>query len=171
MYKHVIRPPADGHRIAGVKHDTHDGSQGLRPLFHGAERRSRPVERAHTRGHLAVSGKHGLDQLPLARLHFQILRLGGNAEKVAVTKRFGNAIRRVQLKRAGLDARPMVFCGETLFNAVFRTTQVIGVNSLDRTDPLEQFLPRFLDIELFHESNVPAVLKHGDESWPRRSTS
>jgi hypothetical protein len=41
-----------------VQHDSYARSQGLRPLFHGAERRSRPVERTHTRGHLAFTGKH-----------------------------------------------------------------------------------------------------------------
>ena len=53
-----VRSPTDGHRTAAVQHDAYARSQGLRPLFHGAERRSRPVERAHTRGHLAVTGKH-----------------------------------------------------------------------------------------------------------------
>jgi hypothetical protein len=47
-----------------------------------------------------------------------------------------------------------VFCGETLFNAVFRTMQAMGVNALDRTHPLEKFLREAAVFPLYDAGNI-----------------
>jgi alkylation response protein AidB-like acyl-CoA dehydrogenase len=39
-----------------------------------------------------------------------------------------------------VGAMAKVFCGETLFSAVFRAMQAMGVNSLDRTHPASRLL-------------------------------
>ncbi len=47
-----FRPPKHPHRITRIEHHSNDGLQGLRPLFGIAQRRDRPVERAHSGAHL-----------------------------------------------------------------------------------------------------------------------
>ena len=41
-----------------------------------------------------------------------------------------------------VGAMSKVFCGETLFNAVFRLMQAMGVNALDKTHPVEKISAR-----------------------------
>jgi hypothetical protein len=47
-----------------------------------------------------------------------------------------------------------VFCGETLFNAVFRTMQAMGVNSLDKGHPVEKFLREAAVFPLYDAGNI-----------------
>jgi hypothetical protein len=47
-----------------------------------------------------------------------------------------------------------VFCGELLFQAVFRTMQVMGVNSLDRSHPLEKYLREAAVFPLYDAGNL-----------------
>jgi nitroalkane oxidase len=53
-----------------------------------------------------------------------------------------------------VGAMPKVFCGETLFNAVFRTMQVMGVNSLDKAHPVEKFLREAAVFPLYDAGNI-----------------
>jgi nitroalkane oxidase len=53
-----------------------------------------------------------------------------------------------------VGAMAKVFCGETLFNAVFRTMQAMGVNSLDRTHPIEKFLREAAVFPLYDAGNI-----------------
>ncbi|HEX4340604.1 MAG TPA: acyl-CoA dehydrogenase family protein [Polyangiaceae bacterium] len=53
-----------------------------------------------------------------------------------------------------VGAMAKVFCGETLFNAVFRTMQVMGVNALDRRHPLEKFLREAAVFPLYDAGNI-----------------
>ncbi len=51
-------------------------------------------------------------------------------------------------------AMAKIFCGETLFTAVFRTLQVMGVNALDRKHPMEKFLREAAVFPLYDAGNV-----------------
>jgi nitroalkane oxidase len=53
-----------------------------------------------------------------------------------------------------VGAMAKVFCGETLFQAVFRTMQAMGVNSLDRTHPIEKFLREAAVFPLYDAGNI-----------------
>jgi alkylation response protein AidB-like acyl-CoA dehydrogenase len=53
-----------------------------------------------------------------------------------------------------VGAMAKVFCGETLFNAVFRTMQAMGVNSLDRKHPIEKFLREAAVFPLYDAGNI-----------------
>jgi len=53
-----------------------------------------------------------------------------------------------------VGAMAKVFCGETLFNAVFRTMQAMGVNSLDRSHPMEKFLREAAVFPLYDAGNI-----------------
>lgn len=53
-----------------------------------------------------------------------------------------------------VGAMAKVFCGETLFHTVFRTMQVMGVNSLDRTHPVEKFLREAAVFPLYDAGNI-----------------
>jgi nitroalkane oxidase len=53
-----------------------------------------------------------------------------------------------------VGAMAKVFCGETLFSAVFRTMQAMGVNALDRTHPIEKFLREAAVFPLYDAGNV-----------------
>lgn len=47
-----------------------------------------------------------------------------------------------------------VFCGETLFQSVFRTMQVMGVNALDKAHPVEKFLREAAVFPLYDAGNI-----------------
>ena len=53
-----------------------------------------------------------------------------------------------------VGAMAKVFCGETLFNAVFRAMQVMGVNALDRKHPVEKFLREAAVFPLYDAGNI-----------------
>jgi alkylation response protein AidB-like acyl-CoA dehydrogenase len=53
-----------------------------------------------------------------------------------------------------VGAMAKVFCGETLFNAVFRTMQAMGVNALDKTHPMEKFLREAAVFPLYDAGNI-----------------
>lgn len=53
-----------------------------------------------------------------------------------------------------VGAMAKIFSGETLFNAVFRTMQVMGVNSLDRKHPIEKFLREAAVFPLYDAGNI-----------------
>jgi alkylation response protein AidB-like acyl-CoA dehydrogenase len=53
-----------------------------------------------------------------------------------------------------VGAMAKVFCGETLFTAVFRTMQAMGVNSLDRAHPVEKFLREAAVFPLYDAGNI-----------------
>jgi nitroalkane oxidase len=53
-----------------------------------------------------------------------------------------------------VGAMAKVFCGETLFNAVFRTMQAMGVNSLDKLHPVEKFLREAAVFPLYDAGNI-----------------
>ena len=53
-----------------------------------------------------------------------------------------------------VGAMAKVFCGETLFNAVFRTMQAMGVNSLDKIHPVEKFLREAAVFPLYDAGNI-----------------
>jgi alkylation response protein AidB-like acyl-CoA dehydrogenase len=53
-----------------------------------------------------------------------------------------------------VGAMAKVFCGETLFNAVFRTMQAMGVNSLDKRHPVEKFLREAAVLPLYDAGNI-----------------
>jgi alkylation response protein AidB-like acyl-CoA dehydrogenase len=53
-----------------------------------------------------------------------------------------------------VGAMAKVFCGETLFTAVFRTMQAMGVNSLDKTHPIEKFLREAAVFPLYDAGNI-----------------
>ncbi len=53
-----------------------------------------------------------------------------------------------------VGAMAKVFCGETLFGAVFRTMQAMGVNSLDRRHPVEKFLREAAVFPLYDAGNI-----------------
>jgi nitroalkane oxidase len=53
-----------------------------------------------------------------------------------------------------IGAMAKVFCGETLFGAVFRTMQVMGVNSLSREHPVEKFLREAAVFPLYDAGNI-----------------
>ena len=62
-----------------------------------------------------------------------------------------------------------VFCGEMLFNAVFQAMKVVGVNALDRNNPLERYLREAAVFPLYDAGNVGmqmrkicAVMAHPD---------
>ena len=47
-----------------------------------------------------------------------------------------------------------VFCGETLFQAVFRVMQAMGVNALDRSHPIEKCLREAAVFPLYDAGNI-----------------
>jgi hypothetical protein len=47
-----------------------------------------------------------------------------------------------------------VHCGETLFGAVFRAMQAMGVNALDKAHPVEKFLRESLVFPLYDAGNI-----------------
>jgi nitroalkane oxidase len=53
-----------------------------------------------------------------------------------------------------VGAMAKVFCGETLFNAVFRTMQAMGVNALDKAHPMEKFLREAAVFPLYDAGNI-----------------
>ena len=53
-----------------------------------------------------------------------------------------------------VGAMAKVFCGETLFTAVFRAMQAMGVNSLDRAHPVEKFLREAAVFPLYDAGNI-----------------
>ncbi len=53
-----------------------------------------------------------------------------------------------------VGAMAKVYCGETLFNAVFRAMQAMGVNALDKTHPLEKFLREAAVLPLYDAGNI-----------------
>jgi nitroalkane oxidase len=53
-----------------------------------------------------------------------------------------------------VGAMAKVFCGETLFTAVFRAMQAMGVNSLDRVHPMEKFLREAAVFPLYDAGNI-----------------
>jgi len=53
-----------------------------------------------------------------------------------------------------VGAMAKVFCGETLFTAVFRAMQAMGVNSLDKTHPMEKFLREAAVFPLYDAGNI-----------------
>jgi nitroalkane oxidase len=53
-----------------------------------------------------------------------------------------------------VGAMAKVFCGEMLFNAVFRTMQAMGVNALDRAHPVEKFLREAAVFPLYDAGNI-----------------
>jgi alkylation response protein AidB-like acyl-CoA dehydrogenase len=53
-----------------------------------------------------------------------------------------------------VGAMAKVFCGETLFNAVFRAMQVMGVNALDKGHPVEKFLREAAVFPLYDAGNI-----------------
>ncbi|WP_213769287.1 acyl-CoA dehydrogenase family protein, partial [Caballeronia sp. dw_19] len=53
-----------------------------------------------------------------------------------------------------IAAMAKIYCGETLFTAVFRTLQIIGVNALDRKHPMEKFLREAAVFPLYDAGNV-----------------
>ena len=53
-----------------------------------------------------------------------------------------------------VGAMAKVFCGETLFSAVFRTMQAMGVNSLDKAHPMEKFLREAAVFPLYDAGNI-----------------
>jgi alkylation response protein AidB-like acyl-CoA dehydrogenase len=53
-----------------------------------------------------------------------------------------------------VGAMAKIFCGETLFHAVFRTMQAMGVNSLDRAHPIEKFLREAAVFPLYDAGNI-----------------
>ncbi len=53
-----------------------------------------------------------------------------------------------------VGAMAKVFCGETLFNAVFRAMQAMGVNALDTSHPMEKFLREAAVFPLYDAGNI-----------------
>jgi nitroalkane oxidase len=53
-----------------------------------------------------------------------------------------------------VGAMSKVFCGETLFTAVFRAMQAMGVNSLDKSHPMEKFLREAAVFPLYDAGNI-----------------
>jgi alkylation response protein AidB-like acyl-CoA dehydrogenase len=53
-----------------------------------------------------------------------------------------------------IGAMAKVFIGEILFDAVFRTMQVMGVNALDRSHPVEKDLRESVVFPLYDASNI-----------------
>ena len=53
-----------------------------------------------------------------------------------------------------VGAMAKVFCGETLFHAVFRAMQAMGVNALDRTHPIEKYLREAAVFPLYDAGNI-----------------
>ncbi len=53
-----------------------------------------------------------------------------------------------------VGAMAKVFCGETLFTAVFRAMQAMGVNALDRAHPVEKYLREAVVFPLYDAGNI-----------------
>jgi nitroalkane oxidase len=53
-----------------------------------------------------------------------------------------------------VGAMSKVFCGETLFTAVFRAMQAMGVNALDRAHPVEKYLREAAVFPLYDAGNI-----------------
>jgi alkylation response protein AidB-like acyl-CoA dehydrogenase len=53
-----------------------------------------------------------------------------------------------------LGAMAKVFCGETLFQAVFRCMQAMGVNALNRAHPIEKYLREAAVFPLYDAGNI-----------------
>jgi hypothetical protein len=53
-----------------------------------------------------------------------------------------------------VGAMAKVFCGETLFTAVFRAMQAMKVNSLDKAHPVEKYLREAAVLPLYDAGNI-----------------
>jgi alkylation response protein AidB-like acyl-CoA dehydrogenase len=53
-----------------------------------------------------------------------------------------------------VGAMAKVFCGETLFKAIFEVMQAMGVNALDREHPVERYLRESLVFPLYDAGNI-----------------
>lgn len=53
-----------------------------------------------------------------------------------------------------IGAMAKVFCSETMFEAVFRCMQVMGVNALDKVHPLEKYLREAVVFPLYDAGNI-----------------
>jgi len=53
-----------------------------------------------------------------------------------------------------VGAMAKVFCGETLFSAVFRAMQAMGVNALDKAHPVEKYLREAAVFPLYDAGNI-----------------
>ncbi len=53
-----------------------------------------------------------------------------------------------------IGAMAKVFCGELLFDAVFRCMQVMGVNALDKVHPVEKYLREAIVFPLYDAGNI-----------------
>jgi nitroalkane oxidase len=53
-----------------------------------------------------------------------------------------------------VGAMAKVFCGETLFSAVFRVMQAMGVNALDKAHPIEKYLREAAVFPLYDAGNI-----------------
>jgi alkylation response protein AidB-like acyl-CoA dehydrogenase len=53
-----------------------------------------------------------------------------------------------------IGAMSKVFCGELLFTAVFKAMQVMGVNALDKKNPLERYLREAAVFPLYDAGNI-----------------
>ena len=53
-----------------------------------------------------------------------------------------------------IGAMAKVFCSEMLFNAVFQAMKVVGVNALDKSNPLERYLREASVFPLYDAGNV-----------------
>jgi alkylation response protein AidB-like acyl-CoA dehydrogenase len=53
-----------------------------------------------------------------------------------------------------IGAMSKVFCGELLFNAVFKVMQAMGVNALDKKHPVERYLRESLVFPLYDAGNI-----------------
>jgi alkylation response protein AidB-like acyl-CoA dehydrogenase len=53
-----------------------------------------------------------------------------------------------------IGAMSKVFCGETLFNAIFQCMQVMGVNAVDRAHPMERYMRESLIFPLYDAGNI-----------------
>ena len=75
-----------------------------------------------------------------------------------------------------VGAMAKVFCGETLFNTVFRAMQVMGVNALDKSHPMEKFLREAAVFPLYDAGNIGMQMRKiwgvmlDDEFDPRAIT-
>jgi alkylation response protein AidB-like acyl-CoA dehydrogenase len=61
-----------------------------------------------------------------------------------------------------------VFCGETLFNAVFRAMQAMGVNALDKNHPMEKFLREAAVLPLYDAGNIGMQMRIRAASFSHR---
>jgi alkylation response protein AidB-like acyl-CoA dehydrogenase len=53
-----------------------------------------------------------------------------------------------------IGAMAKVYCSETMFDAVYRCMQVMGINSLDRVHPMEKFLREAAVLPIYDAGNI-----------------